>query len=114
MPLTKFAFIFVITCAICGCSRRPPNQTAASMKSSLSAEIPVGTPVATAEARLRARGFSVSRQVDARWESTTQPSDYLYGDMSESGMVQRRWQVAVFHQQGVVTGIDVQAGLVGP
>jgi len=103
-----------MACCICGCSAHPGNQTAAAMKASLVAEIPVGTPVASAENKLRARGFKVSRETNAKWSSATQPTDYLYGEMSDGNIVQRRWQVAVFYRHDAVTGIDVRTGLVGP
>ena len=92
-------------------------ETAAEMQQALSTEIPVGTPVKEAEARLRKRGFRVEPMTDAsfvvegrRYEHL----DYLYGDMSEGNGVSRRWQIAVVHQHGAVTEVFVSTGLVGP
>jgi hypothetical protein len=93
-------------------------QTAAEMKQALSAEIPVGTSVTDAEARLRTRGFRISRMTNASFSDqgrVREHLDYVYGDMSEGvGLVSRRWQVAVVHQHGAVTEVSVSTGLVGP
>jgi hypothetical protein len=93
-------------------------ETAAEMQQALSTEIPAGTPVKDAEARLRRRGFRVSPMTDASFVGQgrlREHVDYLYGDMSEGiGLVSRRWQVAVVHQQGAVTEVAVSTGLVGP
>lgn len=89
-------------------------HTAAEMQRTLTAEIPAGTSVADAESRLRTRGFRVSRMTNASW-SDCEHLDYLYGDMLEGiGLVKRRWKVAVVHEQGAVTEVLVNTGLVGP
>ena len=88
-------------------------DTAAEMKASLNKDIPAGTAVETAEARLKTRGFAVSSETDGSWGGRRH-LDFLYGDMHEGAVVQRRWQVAVFNKGGVVTGTDVSTGLIGP
>jgi hypothetical protein len=98
--------------------RGPGIKTVAEMQHSLAADIPIGTSVKDAEARLRDRGFRVSPMTDASFPHqgrVREHLDFLYGDMSEgNGVVSRRWQVAVVHQQGAVTEICVSMGLVGP
>jgi hypothetical protein len=88
-------------------------DTPEAMKSSLEKEIPVGTSVPDAELRLKRRDFSVSDEIDASW-GDRKHLNYLYGDRREGFPVEQRWQVAVFYEHGIVTGIDVDTGLVGP
>lgn len=96
-----------------GCS--PPNatQTVAAMKSKLTAAIPVGTSVSVAKSRLKARGFAITPENNAAWGDRKR-ANYIYGSMYVGGVVRRRWQVAVFYHNGLVTDIDVKTGLVGP
>lgn len=93
-------------------------EAVAKMRQSLTTDIPVGTSVKDAETRLRDRGFRVSPMTDASFSyqgHVREHLDYLYGDMSEgTGLVSRRWQVAVVHQRGSVSEICVSMGLVGP
>jgi hypothetical protein len=91
-------------------------ESAAEMRQALSAEIPVGTSVNDAVARLRKRGFEVSSQTDASFAengAVRNHLDYLYGAMSERiGLfASRQWQVAVVHQDGAVTEILVRVDL---
>jgi hypothetical protein len=83
------------------------------MKASLDHEIPAGSTADIAVSRLKARGFTVTAETDSSWAGRKHV-DYLYGDMSEGVGVQRRWHVAVFDSGGVVTGIEVNTGLIGP
>lgn len=103
-----------ITAAVVTLSRHGTGMdTASAMKTSLDADIPVGTAVPEAELRLKARGFTVSDETNSTW-GEQKHVDFLYGNIREGAVVERRWQVAVFHKAGVVTGIDVTTALIGP
>jgi len=113
LHLTATSAVAVLLLLLVGCSRDTGTKTATAMQHRLELEIPAGTSVADAEARLKQQGFTVWRETDASWGDREQVS-YLYGDLSEGGIVKRRWQVAVFHENDAVTGIDVATGRVGP
>ncbi len=40
--------------------------------------------------------------------------DCIYGDRSDGWVVQRRWQVALVHEDGKLTEVLASTGLVGP
>lgn len=109
----KTVILLVLLASPFGCSSQADVETAATMKNKLSAAIPIGTSLAEAESRLKARGFTVSDERNSSW-ADKQHLNYLYGDLREGGTVQRRWQVAIFYEQDATTGIDVSMGLVGP
>ena len=76
-------------------------------------QIPVGTSVADAERFMRPEGFKCSETTNGEFLDR-QGLDYLYCDRSDSGIVQRRWQVAIVHRDGKVSEVLASTGLVGP
>jgi len=92
-------------------------ETADEMRASLLKIIPVGTPVSEAETLLQNQGFEVQRMTNASFvenDKLREHIDYLYGNMSEGIVVQRRWQVSIVHDQNAVREISVSTSLVGP
>jgi hypothetical protein len=106
MPLIKSLFIILLSCFATGCQSGPGISTAVEMKSSLDAEIPVGTPIAVAASRLKARGFDV-HEVTRSDLTTTEPADVLYAEMTERGIIICKWKVSIFAMKSAVAKIDV-------
>ena len=81
-------------------------------------EVPLGTAMAEARARLRARGFrclEVENQSFAEYANGRR-FDYTWCDIRDSGwLVYRRWQVALVPSQGKLQDVFVGPGyLTGP
>jgi len=107
-----------VLAAITGCSstrsvtrdiEEPPRMVEAVL-----GQIPIGTPVDDAQRFMEREGFQCSRSTNEAFLDR-KGLDYLCCDRSEgSGVVQRRWQVAVVHRDGKVVEVLASTGLVGP
>ena len=85
-----------------------------SMRASILALAPVGSPAASATPRLAGEGFSCSAQHGTFGGHA--PSDYLYctASFATGSPVSRLWHVALFTDSGRVTGAATATGLLGP
>jgi hypothetical protein len=83
------------------------------MTSVILSQVPINTALEDAQKFMELEKFSCSRSSDAEF-GDRKGLDYLYCDRSEGWIVQRRWQVAVVHQDSKVTEVLASTGLVGP
>jgi len=111
--------IVVLGLVLCGgCARQTglvnELSSAESMRESLLARAPLGTPLAAASVALTTAGFSCSAPERSTF-GTTDSLSFAYCTARSSGSITFRvWQVAVVDSSGVVSDIRVTTGLVGP
>ncbi|WP_153556736.1 hypothetical protein [Roseimaritima sediminicola] len=115
--MMRLALTNVLIVAVAGCTgtqsvtlgiEKPPGMAEAVLS-----EIPVGTPVEDAERFMVREGFACIRATDAEFLDR-KGLDYIYCDRTEGETVQRRWQIAVVHNNGEVAEIIASTGLVAP
>jgi hypothetical protein len=79
--------------------------------------VPRGTTLVNAQGSMARQGFACVPQVDASFQGISgmrSHLDYIYCDQRTSGVVYTRWQVALIHEHGKVTDVDVSVSRTGP
>lgn len=113
----RVALTIVLLVAVAGCTGSQSVtlgiEEPARMVEAVLSQIPVGTPVEDAERFMEREGFACVHATNADFLGR-KGLNYIYCDRAEGGIVQRRWQVAVVHNDGRVTEIITSTALFGP
>lgn len=84
------------------------------MRDQLARIIPTGSSARAAKETLEGQGFHCAWETNKPWFSPDERSNYVYCDHASGPAPAQRWQVAVFHEHGHVTRIDVIYRPTGP
>ena len=66
---------------------------------------PIGTPIAAAQREMAGLGFSCGPGRGKRF-GPMDGASFIYCERKDSGSVVKRWQVALIHAQGKVSGVQ--------
>jgi hypothetical protein len=106
------SYFFVAGCATSSGLTRGIKEPS-DMQRIVRTAVPPGSDLQDAQRFMEKEGFHCSRQTNTSFGGRI-GIDYLWCDRSDGGVVKRRWQVAIVHQNGKVSEILATTGLVGP
>ena len=113
--LLSFVCVGIVS-VLAGCAQQRRSydlESPQQMRIQIEGVVPCGTPLKQAHEIMCQRGFSCEFVQRGKWRER-RGLDYLRCIRDDGKLIKRRWDVALIHDGGRVTSVDLRAALVYP